>query len=474
MPSKTYTISTRIEVTEEFKKYFSEYKTEYNRIYRIMWHKMTDPSYRTKYPKDSYFVTEICQEYDLLKRTVNSLRYDIKGRMKSYQELKKTEQKQLQIKIAQKIRKIEEICEKINRLKPLITANKSTKKQLETYRNLKKSLYWQKNKLNAMKQKEKQLEYEIKNQKYSLGFGSKQLFQKQNRLEENGYVIHLQWYQDYQNARDKNIFYLGSSDETCGNQMFQMRYEEETKEFSVKIRKEKKYCKTNHPIENYIQLEHLKFKHLQEELVGVVTSYEDSRKGSTPLSYRLVNKGKKWYFQVMFAIQYENYETFSSYGTVGLDYNDGFIELSETDACGNLIFQEHYPLLLHGTGKKAENEIRTTVATIVADAKRKGKDIVIEDLSFVKTKAKITSAKGQKGKNYNRMLHAFDSSRYIFTIENACHRNQVCLQKINPWNTSKIGKQKYANHKKLNIHQAASYVIARKGQGFVDLLQKAK
>ena len=80
MPSKTYTISTRIEVTEEFKKYFSEYKTEYNRIYRIMWHKMTDPSYRTKYPKDSYFVTEICQEYDLLKRTVNSLRYDIKGR----------------------------------------------------------------------------------------------------------------------------------------------------------------------------------------------------------------------------------------------------------------------------------------------------------------------------------------------------------------------------------------------------------
>ena len=41
---------------------------------------------------------------------------------------------------------------------------------------------------------------------------------------------------------------------------------------------------------------------------------------------------------------------------------------------------------------------------------------------------------------------------------------------VNPRNTSKIGKQKYSDRMKLSAHQAASFVIARKGQGFVDKL----
>ena len=34
----------------------------------------------------------------------------------------------------------------------------------------------------------------------------------------------------------------------------------------------------------------------------------------------------------------------------------------------------------------------------------------------------------------------------------------------------KIGKQKYSKRMKLSVHQAASYVIARKGQGYSDRL----
>ena len=39
--------------------------------------------------------------------------------------------------------------------------------------------------------------------------------------------------------------------------------------------------------------------------------------------------------------------------------------------------------------------------------------------------------------------------------------------------TTKIGKQKYSSNKKLSTHQAASYVIARRGQGFKDKYVKA-
>ena len=35
-----------------------------------------------------------------------------------------------------------------------------------------------------------------------------------------------------------------------------------------------------------------------------------------------------------------------------------------------------------------------------------------------------------------------------------------------------IGKQKYSERMKLSVHQAASYVIARRGQGYQDKLVK--
>ncbi len=45
---------------------------------------------------------------------------------------------------------------------------------------------------------------------------------------------------------------------------------------------------------------------------------------------------------------------------------------------------------------------------------------------------------------------------------------QVSLNKVNPYNTSLIGYEKYAKSRKMTIHQAASFVIARRYQGFID------
>ena len=175
----------------------------------------------------------------------------------------------------------------------------------------------------------------------------------------------------------------------------------------------------------------------------------------------------------MFVIEVEAYETSSAYGVIGLDYNDGFIEVAETDASGNLVGQQHYGLRYHGTGTKAKTEIEQVIAKIVAYSKQTGKDISIEALDFKKMKARTGKAKRSRGKNYQRMLHLFDYSRYQKTLENSTHRQKVRLHKVAPYHTSRIGKEKYSEQKKLNIHQAASYVIARKGQGFCDRLRTA-
>lgn len=136
----------------------------------------------------------------------------------------------------------------------------------------------------------------------------------------------------------------------------------------------------------------------------------------------------------------QNCKTRSTYGTIGLDYNDGFIELAETNETGNLIGLKHIDLNFHGTGNSAENEIRTKVSEIVDYAISVGKDIVIEDLDFRKTKSETDKAKSEDGKEYNKMLHAFDYSRYKKTFENCCFRREANLIKVNPAYTSKIAE----------------------------------
>ena len=143
-------------------------------------------------------------------------------------------------------------------------------------------------------------------------------------------------------------------------------------------------------------------------------------------------------------------------------------EIIHLDAKGNLVGIYHYQLHYHGTGMKAKTEIEQVISQIVTKAKGKGKSIVIEQLDFKKTKAQQTKGKTKKGKEYNRMLHKFDYSRYQTVLENGSHRKKVELIKVNPKNTSKIGKQKYRDRMKLSVHQAASYVIARRGQGYQD------
>ena len=148
--------------------------------------------------------------------------------------------------------------------------------------------------------------------------------------------------------------------------------------------------------------------------------------------------------------------------------------MAETNETGNLVKLKHIDLKYHGTGKKAESEIRQVVSDIVNYAISVGKDIVIEDLDFKKTKAETEKTKSDRGKSYNKMIHLFDYSRYKMTFKNCCYLRNVNLIKINPAYTSKIAGQKYCNQRKLVIHQGASFVIARKGQGYVDKYIKSK
>ena len=462
MPKKTYTVSTRLQVQSPLVGYMKEYIKDYNTIYRYAWQIYTSPTYA--FATDSKFRTHLCERFGILGRTANSMIRDIKGTIEAYVELKKTELQQVERKIEKNEENVKQLELEINRLKPKVTKNQATKQELEKYRAKKQRLYFQKNKLNQRNQQRNHLKYQLEHHRISLGFGGKSYFRKQYFLRENQYKSHLVWYEDYKKHRDKNVYYLGSNNEKQGNQLFQMTYNKSTDDFTIQVRKEFKYDTE----EKYV-VEQVDFKYQKKILQQICMAYEQKERPSA-LSYRVHREGKKWYLQVMFTIEYKEYETTSANGVLGLDYNDGFIEMSETDEKGNLIGLYHYKLSYHGTGNKAKTEIEQVMSQIVTKAKEKGKSIVIEQLDFKKTKAKQTKGKTKKGKEYNRMLHKFDYSRYQTVLGNGSHRKKVELILVNPKNTSKIGNQKYSERMKLSVHQAASYVIARRGQGYCDTL----
>ena len=280
------------------------------------------------------------------------------------------------------------------------------------------------------------------------------MFKAQFHLKENGFKTHEAWLNAYRRSRDSFIRYLGSSDETSGNSLFQIKYNESTDDFSFKIRKEKQYESNG----KYLTLDHINFKYKKDFLKGLL-QYQPS------LTYQILRRGRnKWYLQVSFSCDFP-VKTTKDQGCLGIDFNSGFLVITETNHHGNLIKQFIQPLIYHGKGKRGKQELQETIKTLVKYSRYKRKSIVIEDLDFNKKKSKTIS---KENKQYNRMIHTLDYSRFTEVITNTSIPYGVQLIKVNPAYTSIIGREKYATPMKLNTHIAASYVIARRGQGFRD------
>ena len=123
-----------------------------------------------------------------------------------------------------------------------------------------------------------------------------------------------------------------------------------------------------------------------------------------------------------------------------------------------------------GSGNKTKNDLLLIINKLTELAIYNGKNIVIEDLNFLKTKSGTTKGKSEKGKRYNKMLHSLAYRIFLDRTEQICNRKNVGLIKVNPAWTSWIAENKFCNKMKLNIHTGASFVIARRGMNIKDVV----
>lgn len=322
--------------------------------------------------------------------------------------------------------KIAKISEKILKIRKIINNPKTKKYRVKRQKT---KLFWLEMKKNRLIQ--------LKNNgpKPMLTFGTKKLL-KQNK------ELFLQ-------KRDNQITYLGDKNEHLGNQQFKIFYNKRHNKFTYKIRLEDWYINDS----KYIYGEFIiKDNIAKKEILKTLSSPK-----SNPLSFRLIKKNERLYLQIMYRTGSE-LRTRYSHGVLGVDFNKGFITVSEINENGKLLNVDRMNYIHKGTAGVTKNSMLHLVKDLVDFAVQSGKDIVIEDL---KSLNKRKSEKTQR-KHYNRMINTLKFSKFRKLLETRCNKCGVTLLLINPYNTSKIASNKYCYNMKLNIHSAASYVIARR------------
>ena len=396
---------------------------------------------KTEYKK---FRQDFMKEHNISRRTADSILRDIKGRINTLIELKKYEVSQKEYKIKTLKESIEKLDDKILKLQEKLN-NKISINHLK-YWNLKKSRAFKKMKLNKFQMKLEQLKWQIETGNYKLCFGTKKL------LNSNKTEFLLQ--------RDSQISYIGSQDEKGKNQMFQLRYNNKNNQFEIKIRKDFGF-----DTETKYVFGKCYFNNYKNELIKALQN-----KNSTPLTYSIIRKNNRYYLHCTFEYRLENKSSFltrKTYGTIGLDFNKGFIALSEIDRNSNLIGIDILKYRF-GKGNKTQSDLEKCISKILKRALETGKDVCIENLNFKIKKSKTEKAKSEKGRKYNNMLHSLAYSLYDKLITNMAFKNKVDVIKVNPAWTSWIAKNKFCKRMKLNIHTGASFVIARRGIGIED------
>ena len=449
--SNVFTITTELKLNKEYNqlasKYISDYIELFNKIQRLTFHRI-----KNYYIKNGKITLEdrniihaqLKEEFNLTSRAIDAILSNMLGRYEAIKELKEFERKSLERKISTLEKDLTKL--KDERTLQRVSLNNNSKDfNFVKYKNLKIKIYWKQNRLNTKKQKLKNLESEIETGKYKVCFGTKELLQKD--------------YSKFIKKRDSEIYFLGRAGDSSCNLNFQVEYNSKINQFYFKIRKEIDldndkfvYGQFNFNNKNYTNL-----------LKNLLRTKESA------LTYRIKIKEDKVLLQIIYNFKHNKdlCVTRNSYGVIGVDFNKGFVSVSETDKYGNLIntFNIDYQ---YSKGNQTTNDFQYIANKLKDYCLNVGKDLVIEKLNFTKKKDNLIS---KRGKKYNEMLSSLAYSKFDSIITSKCAKNRIFLHKVNPAWTSWIAKQKYCPKMKLNIHSGASYVIARRGMFLKDKIK---
>ena len=398
--------------------YFDDYTKLFNFLVRRCVHHLKN---KLNGERESRYRTNLMFKFGITNRMAKAVIRTAKNQLKLIKESARYQYNNL-------YKRRRSLFKKIQKLKAILSSSFTSLKQRKL---AKLRLFWTQMRLNKVNQL-------ISNGlKLHLTFGIKHLL-KTNKAK-------------FLAKRDNQVVYIGDKNETCGNQQFQINFNSKCNRFEYKLRLDNQWISgTNKYIFGYFVLKNKDAKaHILKTL---------SEKKSNPLTYRIIKRDGNLYLQIMYRRETSDI-TRNTYGVLGVDFNKGFISVSEINSDRKLQSLTRYNYLHQGKATKTKTSMLELVSKLVSQAVNVGKDIVIEDLVSLdsnKKQDKTTS------KNYNRMINSLKFGLFKRCLLNKATKEGVSVHTVNPYNTSKIAKASYTDKMKLNVHDAASYVIAQR------------
>ena len=398
--------------------YFDDYSKLFNFLVRRCVHHLR---HKLNGVSESRYRTDLMIQFNLTNRMAKAVIRTTKKQLKLL-----TESARYQFKNLYKRRK--SLYKKIQKYKSMLSLSSTSLKQRKV---IKLRLFWTQMKLNKVNQ------LIANGLKLHLTFGTKYLL-KANK-------------QKFFAKRDNQVVYIGDKNETCGNQQLQVQFNSKHNRFDYKLRLDNQWVSDS---EKYVfGFFVLKNKEAKKDILKTL-----SEKKSNPLTYRILKRKGALYLQIMYRREVVDV-TRTNHGVLGVDFNKGFISVSEINSDGDLNSLTRYNYLHTGKATKTRTSMLELVAKLVTQAASFGKDIIIEDLVILdsnKKQEKTTS------KDYNRMINSLKFGLFKRCLLSKATKKGVSVHSVNPYNTSKIARKSYTNRMKLNVHDAASYVIARR------------
>ena len=397
--------------------YFDEFVCLYQFLFRKVYHNY---KHNLNNQKESEYRSELMEQFNITNRMAKAIMLDVKTSINSHKALFDYKINRCKIKIAK-------LSNKITKLKRKLQAKRYGR--FRTKINLQKHLFKCQVKLNKLKQ------FLVCN-KHSVTFDTKKLL----KSSINKFL----------SKRDSQISYYGDKTEYKQNQQFQITYNSKFNRFDYKLRLDNEFITDNKYIYGSF---YLKDKTSKQEICNILKLKD------RPLSYKIIKRDNKLYLHIMFRYN-TSVIVADSNGVLGIDFNKGFITMSDIDKNGKLLKLYKIPYIHKAKAGVCDNSLNSLVNDIVKISLDTGKVIVIEDLKSLNNKKLVSD-----NKRYNSMINLLKFSKFKQKLINKTCKTGSDIKLINPAYTSRIALNKYCYTMKLNVHSGASYVIARRYYG---------
>ena len=434
-----------------------------------------EESFKLKYGNDSFHMI-VKNRYKLNDYYANSIIRDVKGIYESQEKCLDNYKNILEIHKSQVEEKLDSTLKLLDKYKNLYNNIDSYYKDFQSgsVKGLKTKLLHIKIKgLNVtITTKFSKQEYKLLEFKYKYLIPKIELLN--NKISKLKYRIN-NYQEKIDTARIKRLVfykkYLGSKDfkiKKYSNFQISGRCDGKYKNFVFKMTPTENKFNIEITLANgkIVNFKDLNFKYKGEEIKYILDNHKTLK---TPLSYKLVSKvdaERRHYYQIFVTFDSslnKRINTDTSTGLVGIDFNVGHIDFSETNETGNLIFKKTIYYDTRGSSDQRQQSLNKALNEVFKYANSVHKCIAVEKLNTSKSKAKSV----YRNKKKNKAFSDFAYNKYLEECEYLKYKYLLDVIKVSPVNTSKIASTKY-KYKHLNDHVAASYVIARRGQGFKD------